>query len=75
MSNFLELNKDDFKRIGLGAIVAIVGALMTYLSQVITTIDFGVYTPIVVAFWGIVANIVRKWLTNNGGQFGKADVK
>jgi hypothetical protein len=73
MSNFLTLNKEDFKRIGLGAIVAVVGALMTYLSQVITTIDFGAYTPIVVAFWGVIANIVRKWLTNNGGQFGKKD--
>jgi hypothetical protein len=75
MSNFLSLNKEDFKRIGMGAAVAVTGALLTYLSQVITTIDFGAYTPIVVAFWGVVANIVRKWLTNNEGKFGKADVK
>lgn len=75
MSNFLSLNKEDFKRIGMGAAVAVTGALLTYLSQVITTIDFGAYTPIIMAVWSAVANIVRKWLTNNEGKFGKADVK
>jgi hypothetical protein len=75
MSNFLSLNKEDFKRIGMGAAVAVTGALLTYLSQVITTIDFGAYTPIIMAVWSVVANIVRKWLTNNEGKFGKADVK
>jgi hypothetical protein len=73
MSNFLALNKEDFKKIGKGAIIAVVGALMTYLTQVITTIDFGAYTPIVVAFWGIVVNTVDKYLRNNQGQLGRKD--
>ena len=73
MSNFLTLNKEDLNKIIKGAIIAIVGALLTYLSQVITTIDFGAYTPIVVAFWGIVVNTIDKYLRNNQGQLGRKD--
>jgi len=32
---------------------------------VITTIDFGEFTPVVTALWAIVANIVRKFVLEN----------
>jgi len=73
-SNFLELNKEDFLKIGKGALIAIIGALLTYLSQVVSGLDFGQWTPIVMAFWSIVTNAVKKWLSNNEGQFGKKDI-
>ena len=56
------LNTTDLKKIGTGAMVATIGALFTYLTQVITQIDFGQWTPIVVAVYGVLANIVRKFL-------------
>ena len=56
------LNTTDLKKIGTGAMVATIGALLTYLTQVITQIDFGQWTPIVVAVYGVLANIVRKFL-------------
>lgn len=56
------LNTIDWKKIGKGALIAVIWVLMTYLADLIPTIDFGVYTPIVVAGFSILANIVRKWM-------------
>lgn len=44
-----------------GAVLAVVGALLTYLSTWVTQQDFGHWTPAVVAFWATVANAVRQW--------------
>lgn len=74
MSNFLSINREDFKKICMGALVAIVGALLTYLTDLIPNIDYGAWTPIVMAAWSVIANLVRKWLTNNDGKFGRKDV-
>lgn len=56
------LCKEDAKKIGKGAVIAILGALLTYLSEVIVDVDFGQYTPIVMAIWSVLVNIVRKWV-------------
>ncbi len=72
-SKLYQLNKEDLKKIGIGALVAVAGALLTYLSDLIPKIDFGQWTPIVMAFWSVIVNVVRKWLTNSQGQFGKKD--
>lgn len=58
----LSLNKLDWGKIGIGAGVAMGGALLTYLTDLIPTIDFGVWTPIVMTFWSVALNILRKWL-------------
>jgi hypothetical protein len=52
------------KKIGTGAVVATVGALLTYATQIITDIDFGQATPLVMAAFSVIANVVRKWLTD-----------
>jgi len=62
-SEILKLNKTDWKSIGRGALIAIAGVLLTYGSEVIAQIDFGNYTPIVVAFWSVVANVGKKFLS------------
>jgi hypothetical protein len=54
----------DLKRIGLGAIVAAGGALLTYLSENIGGIDFGDWTPVAVAFLSVLVNVLRKFLTD-----------
>jgi hypothetical protein len=63
-SGFLKLNKEDWKKIGIGALVAIGGVLATYLETLIPSIDFGNYTTLVVAINGIVINIIRKLVTD-----------
>jgi len=57
-----QLNAIDWNKIAIGLSVAVVGAIMTYLTDLIPNIDLGVWTPIVVSAWSVIANIVRKWL-------------
>ena len=72
-SKLYKINAEDLKKIGIGALVAVAGALLTYLSEVITQIDWGQYTPVIMAIWSILVNVARKALTNNVGEFGRAD--
>lgn len=60
MKTVYGLNKADLEAIGKGLLIALVGAAVTYGSSVVTKVDFGVYTPLVVAFWSVVANAIRK---------------
>lgn len=64
-SKSFKINSLDWKKIGVGAGVAIVGALLTYVSSWITDVDFYGWTPIVVAVWSVIANIGRKWVADN----------
>jgi hypothetical protein len=60
----------EIRRIAIGAGIAMLGALLTYLQDKIPTVDFGTYTPIVVAINSIVVNTVRKFIVDystNGG--------
>lgn len=67
-SNRFSLNSTDTKKIFVGLGVALAGAALTYFSEIITTIDFGSWTPIAVAAFSVLANIVRKWISENGGD-------
>lgn len=62
------LSKEDWLKIGKGALVAIVGALLTYFTTYFSGANFGQYTPIVVAVWSVIANICRKWLAENNTE-------
>lgn len=53
----------NWKKIGIWALMAIAGTLLTYVADLIPTIDFWVYTPLVVAGFSILSNIVRKWMS------------
>jgi ABC-type antimicrobial peptide transport system permease subunit len=57
-----QLNKEDLTKLGVGALVAVGGALLTYLADTIPGVDFGVYTPVVVAIASILINSARKFL-------------
>lgn len=67
-SNRFKLNSADVKKILVGLGVALAGAALTYFSSVITQIDFGSWTPVVVAGFSVVANVIRKWVSENGGD-------
>jgi hypothetical protein len=58
------LSGHDLGRITLGAGVAAGGALLTYLAQVVTEIDFGVWTPVVVMGASVLVNMARKFLSD-----------
>lgn len=45
-----------------GAAIAAVGAVLTYVTQNLASIDFGVWSPTVAAGFAILANYIRKWL-------------
>lgn len=67
-SKRFQLDAQDAKKIAVGLGVALAGAALTYFSEVITQIDFGSWTPVVVAGFSVLANVVRKWISENGGD-------
>lgn len=61
-SKRFSLNKTELKSVAMGAGIAMASALVTYLLQMLPNVDFGEYTPMVVAIAGILLNTARKWL-------------
>lgn len=59
-----ELIKPDLKRIAIGAGVALLGALATYLEETIPGLNFGEFTPVVVAINSILVNAIRKFVVS-----------
>lgn len=57
-----KLNKVDLKKVGKGALIAVGGALLTYLTELLPAVEWGSYTPIVVAVGGILVNVGWKVL-------------
>lgn len=56
------LNNIDYKKLLIGAGVALLGALATYMADTIPGLDFGVWTPIVVAVNSVIVNAIRKFI-------------
>ena len=56
------LNKVDGKKIAKGAMIAIAGALLTYVAEMLPNVDFGSSTPLVVAVGGILVNLGWKFV-------------
>ncbi len=56
------LNEYDAQKLMTGALIAVSGALLTYVTQIITDTDFGSYTPLLVASWSVIVNTIRKFL-------------
>lgn len=65
MSTGLTLDTIDWKKILTGALMAGVGAGLTYLLEFVGTINFGDLAPVATALFGILANVLRKWITTN----------
>jgi len=59
------LIKQDLKKLAIGAGVALLGALATYLQDSIPNLDFGQYTPVVVAINSILVNAIRKFVVTS----------
>lgn len=60
-----QLNSDDGKKILIGLVVAVAGAIVTYAADTIPNVDFGVWTPVAVAGFSVLINVLRKWIAGN----------
>ncbi len=58
----LSLNAFDRKKIGKGALIAMWGALLTYIQGWLLTVDFGQRAPIVMFANSVLVNRANKLL-------------
>lgn len=65
MSKFGTLDKTDWKKVGKGLLIAVAGAALTYATEFIPTVDWGSYTPVVVAGASVLINLAWKLLAEN----------
>lgn len=74
MQEKFKFDKETLIKIAKGAGIALVGALLTYITEYLSGIDFGEYTPVVVGIWSIAVNAIREFLkgTQQGGENGQA---
>jgi len=56
------LNKADLKSLVIGFIIVLAGSALTFVSENVGQIDWGVWTPFVVAFAALLVNLSRKYL-------------
>lgn len=56
------MNKEKLISVGKGAAIAIIGMLLTYLTQYVSNTDLGSMTPLVVACFSVLVNALRKYI-------------
>ena len=56
------LNKTDWKKIGKGLLIALGGTALTYITDLVSWIEWGEWKPLVVAASSIFINFGWKWL-------------
>lgn len=64
----LNISSDNWIKVAKGALIAAAATAMTYISQHLTGLDFGPYTPVVVGTLSVLVNYVRKLLEENHVQ-------
>lgn len=62
MQKSFSFDKETVKKIIKGAAIAAAGAVLTYLAQYVSSTDFGVYTPVVVAVSSILINSGKEFI-------------
>lgn len=62
MQKSFSFDKETVKKIIKGAAIASAGAALTYLAQYVSSEDFGVYTPVVVAVSSILINACKEFI-------------
>ena len=64
-SEVRELSKHDLRKVARGLGIALCGAALTYFTEVITQINLGAWTPVVVAGWSAFVNAARLYMTDH----------
>ena len=62
-SKKFRLNLEDIKKLGKGLLIALGGCALTYLVEIVPSIEFGIYTPLAVATASVIVNTLRKSLS------------
>lgn len=57
------LNRTDAWKIARGALIVCAGALLTYAADTLPSVDFGVYTPLVVSISSSLIEALRRFLS------------
>ena len=65
MSYRWNLDSIDWKKIYKGALIALGGAAIVFLTDTIPGIDWGNWTPLVVAGCSFAINFIRKLITED----------
>jgi hypothetical protein len=58
----MKFTKENLVKIAKGAGIAIGGALLAYVAELLPNVDFGQWTPLVVALGGILINAARQFI-------------
>jgi hypothetical protein len=69
------LNNADLKKIGKGAIIAVLGALLTYGTEYFAKVDYGIYGPAFAALWAVFVNVAWKYLKDNSSEPTTSSIK
>lgn len=56
------MTKEQYVKILKGAGIAAGGALLTYLAQVVSEVNFGQYTLLIAPFLSVLINAALKWV-------------
>lgn len=56
-----DLNKHDYRKNAIFFGMAVLGAAATVATEKVSDVDFGPYTPMVVAVIAAVADLIRRW--------------
>jgi len=59
------LTSYDWKSLLIGLGITLLGAGLTYLSEAVTKVDFGVYTPLIMTVWAFLVNAIRKFISES----------
>lgn len=57
-----KIDSVGMKKVGKGALIAGIGASLVFLVENVSSIDFGEYTPFIVAISAVLVNLARKFL-------------
>jgi len=60
-----EFGSPEFKSLVKGLGVALAGALIVWIPTMSDGLDFGVWTPFIVALSSVLVNFLRLWTTDN----------
>lgn len=63
VSGAFTLVKEDWWKILVGASIAVLGALITFLLDSLSGMDFGEYTYIIIPIISILLNAARKYIS------------
>jgi hypothetical protein len=56
------MNQDKWYKIGKGALIAMAGALAVYIPEAVNAVEWGTWTPFVVAAASILVNVLRLYI-------------